>query len=95
VVEAYRTIAPDDLAQRIRDAFTRKPDAITFTSSSTVKNFVAAAGAKTLAGVDAVSIGPVTSQTARDLGVRVAAQARVYTTEGLVEALLQLYTEST
>src|SRR5712691_1256175 len=44
VVEAYRTVAPDDLAAKIRDVFARKPHWITFTSSSTVKNFVAAAG---------------------------------------------------
>jgi len=95
VVEAYRTLPPDDLAARIRDAFARRPDCITFTSSSTVKNFVAAAGAAALAGVNVVSIGPVTTQTARDLGLTVAVQARVYTVEGLVEALLGLYTKLT
>src|SRR5262249_39396336 len=36
VVEAYRTVAPEDLAARISEAFARKPGAITFTSSSTV-----------------------------------------------------------
>jgi len=95
VVEAYRTLAPKGLAATIREAFARKPDAITFTSSSTVKNFVAAAGADTLSGVNVVSIGPVTTRTACDLGVAVAAQAAVYTVEGLVEALVRLYTEST
>ena len=95
VVEAYRTVAPDDLPGKIREALARKPDAITFTSSSTVKNFAAAASVDMLNGVDVVSIGPVTSQTARDLGLTVTAQARVYTVEGLVEALLGLYTEST
>jgi uroporphyrinogen III methyltransferase/synthase len=95
VVEAYRTVAPNDLAAKIREAFARKPDAITFTSSSTVKNFVAAAPAGTLADVDIVSIGPITSQTAREVGLTVAAQAHVFTVDGLVEALLGLYTEST
>jgi uroporphyrinogen III methyltransferase/synthase len=95
VVEAYRTLPPSDLASRIREAFARKPDCITFTSSSTVKNFVSAAGPAALQGVSVACIGPVTAQTARDLGLTVAAQARVYTAEGLVEALLGLYTEST
>jgi uroporphyrinogen III methyltransferase/synthase len=95
VVEAYRTVAPDDLAAKIQDAFAHKPDAITFTSSSTVKNFVAAAGTACLAGINVVSIGPVTSQTARDLGLTVTAQAHVYTIDGLVEALAGLYTETT
>jgi uroporphyrinogen III methyltransferase/synthase len=92
VVEAYRTVAPEDLAARISEAFARKPDAITFTSSSTVKNFVAAAPTGILNGVDVVSIGPVTSRTAQDLGLAVAAQASVFTVDGLVEALLGLYT---
>jgi uroporphyrinogen III methyltransferase/synthase len=87
VVEAYRTVAPE-----IRDI--PKFDAITFTSSSTVKNFVAAAGAESLAAAKVVTIGPVTTQTARDLGLTVAAQAEVYTTEGLVQALLGLYTKA-
>ena len=95
VVEAYRTVSPDDLAAKIRGAWAHKPDCITFTSSSTVKNFVAAAGADSLQGVNVVSIGPVTTQTARELGIAVTAQARVYTVKGLVEALLGLYTEST
>jgi uroporphyrinogen III methyltransferase/synthase len=95
VVEAYRTVAPEDLATKIREAFGRKPDAITFTSSSTVKHFVAAASAEILTGSDIVCIGPVTTRTAQDLGLRVAAQAGVYTVEGLVEALLGLYTKST
>jgi uroporphyrinogen III methyltransferase/synthase len=88
VVEAYRTVIPADAAERAAAVFARKPDAITFTSSSTVQNFVAAAGAKTLEGVKVVSIGPVTSRTARDLGIAVAAEAREYTVEGLVEAAL-------
>jgi uroporphyrinogen III methyltransferase/synthase len=95
VVEAYRTLPPDDLTAEIHDAFARKPDVITFTSSSTVKNFVAAAGTEILAGVNVVSIGPITSQTARDLGVTVAAQASVFTVDGLVEALAGLYTKTT
>jgi uroporphyrinogen III methyltransferase/synthase len=91
VVEAYRTLAPENLAAKAAEALARKPHAITFTSSSTVKNFVAAAGASALAGIDVVSIGPVTSRTARDLGVKVAAQADVYTVEGLLDALVGLY----
>ena len=90
VVEAYRTVVPEGAAALARATFeaARKPDFITFTSSSTVQNFVDAAGAETLRGVKAVSIGPVTTRTARNLGIEVAAEARVYTIEGLVEAIL-------
>ncbi|MGA2133070.1 MAG: uroporphyrinogen-III C-methyltransferase [Bryobacteraceae bacterium] len=83
VVEAYRTTAP----QRSID-LTDKPDWITFTSSSTVRNFVAMTGAEALAGVRVASIGPVTSATARTLGIAVDAEASVFTVDGLVEAIL-------
>jgi len=97
VVEAYRTVVPDEAARQARELFgvAPKPDCITFTSSSTVENFVAAAGAETLAGVPVVSIGPVTTRTARALGIEVAAEARVFTVDGLVEAVLGLYTGMT
>jgi uroporphyrinogen III methyltransferase/synthase len=91
VVEAYRSVAPEDAGSQIREIFgsAHKPDCITFTSSSTVKNFVAAAGAEVLAGVKVASIGPITSATARDLGIEVTVQAREFTIDGLVEALLE------
>src|ERR1035441_3516855 len=92
VVEAYRTVVPDGAAEQAREIFgaARKPDAITFTSSSTVRNFVGVAGAASLQGVKAVSIGPVTTETARGLGIEVAASARVFTIDGLVEAVLEI-----
>jgi uroporphyrinogen III methyltransferase/synthase len=92
VVEAYRTVIPEGAAAQAREVFgaARKPDFVTFTSSSTAQNFVAAAGAERLRGVRAVSIGPVTTSTARELGIEIAAEARVYTAEGLVEAVLRL-----
>jgi uroporphyrinogen III methyltransferase/synthase len=92
VVEAYRTVVPDGAVGQAREIFgaARRPDAITFTSSSTVRNFVDVAGVASLKGVQAVSIGPVTTQTARDLGIQVAAEARVFTIDGLVEAILEI-----
>jgi uroporphyrinogen III methyltransferase/synthase len=92
VVEAYHTVPPEDACSRIREIFSgaRRPDCITFTSSSTVKNFVAAAGgADLLAGVNVASIGPITSATARELGIEVAIEAREFTIDGLVEALVE------
>jgi len=92
VVEAYRTELPEEAAARLSEVFAGnlKPDIVTFTSSSTVQNFVAAAGAGALDGIRAVSIGPVTTETAARLGIPVAAQARVYTIDGLVDAILTL-----
>jgi len=91
-VEAYRTVIPEEAATSARELSTaaRKPECITFTSSSTVQNFVAAAGTGALAGVKAVSIGPVTSKTARGLGIEVAAEAQPFTIDGLVNAILGL-----
>ncbi len=91
VVEAYRTVIPEDAAARAIAIFggRRKPDWITFTSSSTVINFVEAAGAAALEGVRVASIGPVTSATARRLGITVDAEAEEYTTSGLVAAMLR------
>ncbi len=92
VVEAYRTAIPENTGPRLAELFgaaAGKPDCVTFTSSSTVQNLVAAAGSEALRGVRAVSIGPVTTETARRLGVEIAAQARVFTMEGLLEAVIE------
>lgn len=90
VVEAYRTVVPANAPERAAEIFREgaRPDWITFTSSSTVKNFVAAAGLAALDRVRVVSIGPVTSATARKLGISVDAEAAAYTTDGLVEAVV-------
>jgi uroporphyrinogen III methyltransferase/synthase len=93
VVEAYRTAIPDDTPARARELLTapRRPDCITFTSSSTVQNFVTTAGASALEGVRVATIGPVTSNTARELGIRVDAEAQPYTIDGLVNAIRRLF----
>ncbi len=85
VVEAYRTVVPSKAASSVQHALARKPHWITFTSSSTVKNFVALAGIPE--GIKIASIGPVTSATARDLGLHVHAEANPHTMDGLVAAI--------
>ena len=90
VVEAYRNVVPAEAAARGREIFCneRKPDWITFTSSSTVKNLVSAVGPESLGGIRVASIGPVTSETARSLGLTVHAEAKQFTIDGLVNAIL-------
>lgn len=90
VVEAYRTIPPADLPEAARKVFGAgaRPDWVTFTSSSTVRHLVEAIGVEALRGVRVASIGPITSATVRRYGLEVAAEARVYTAEGLVEAIV-------
>lgn len=93
VVAVYETILPQRSKKRAQTIFSarRKPDAITFTSSSTVKNFFALLGRgwarRALAGVAIATIGPVTSRTVRALGLQVAVEANPYTVPALVQAL--------
>jgi uroporphyrinogen III methyltransferase/synthase len=64
---------------------------ITFTSSSTAKNFATLLGSdyrEKLAGIRTASIGPITSQTLRDLGLTPAIEATEYSIPGLVRAIL-------
>lgn len=95
VIEAYETVAPAASARRLRAvlAGNRKPHAITFTSSSTVKNFVDLLGLRGArvairAGVHTASIGPVTSATLREFALPVNIEAREYTMQGLVHAIV-------
>jgi uroporphyrinogen-III synthase len=90
VVEAYQSVAPSDLSARAAEVFTsgRRPDWITFTSSSTVSNIVRAAPAGSLDGIKIATIGPVTTATARKLGLNVTVEASAYTADGVVAAIL-------
>ena len=86
VVALYQTVAerPDpDAIERAAEA-----DYVTFTSSSTVKNFTEALPEDIAAGARVVSIGPITSVTAREAGLEVHVEAQRHDIEGLVEALL-------
>ncbi len=101
VVEAYETVIPQSSRQRLRAALksaARRPDVIAFTSSSTVRNFVALLG-KSRGRVGRVhmsrednpvrlaSIGPVTSSTLRGFGLPVDIEAAEYTIPGLIKAI--------
>ncbi|MBW2194242.1 MAG: uroporphyrinogen-III C-methyltransferase [Deltaproteobacteria bacterium] len=70
-------------------------DVITFTSSSTVKNFKAALPSekleKLMDGVKTACIGPITASTAKELGFNVDIEATEYTIPGLCEAILKYY----
>jgi uroporphyrinogen III methyltransferase / synthase len=91
VVTTYQTVNSDkkkeELATLISD---NKVDVITFTSSSTVTNFVEIMGRDfTLpAHVDIACIGPVTAATAKKAGFKIDIQQEEYTMEGLVQSLI-------
>ena len=82
-VVAYRTnpaVLDPELVQRAAQA-----DAITFTSSSTVANYLHGAGPENVPAV-VVCIGPVTAATARERGLHVNAVAEPHSLDGLVAA---------
>jgi uroporphyrinogen III methyltransferase/synthase len=85
VVEAYRTERPP-VTEAMR-TMARSADAVTFTSSSTVTNYLEAVGVDAVPGVVAC-IGPVTAATARRRGLRVDVEAVEHTVDGLVDALV-------
>jgi uroporphyrinogen III methyltransferase / synthase len=86
VVALYETVAEDPDPEALAAA--GSADYVTFTSSSTVKNFVAAVGDDFPARARIVSIGPVTSEAIREAGLSVDAEAESHDPDGLVEALL-------
>jgi uroporphyrinogen-III synthase len=100
VIEAYETVAPKSSERRLRAllASERKPHAITFTSSSTVENFVSLLGIRGARaalkkrapnhGIHSASIGPVTSATLRELGLPVDIEAKKFDIPGLIAAIV-------
>jgi len=94
VVEAYRNVTPDSAPEQLRYAVADGLDAAIFTSSSSVTHLAEAARiagiAWPLAGVPAVSIGPITSQTLRDLGWPPVAEANPSDIPSLIAAVLRL-----
>ncbi len=98
VVEAYETVIPKPSRTRLRSAMKdpqRRPDIITFTSSSTVRNFARLLGNTVWRGHPRprfASIGPVTSSTLREIGLPVDIEAKQYTIPGLIQAILRAST---
>jgi uroporphyrinogen-III synthase len=93
VVEAYETVVPKSSRLRLRRVLKnprRRPHVVTFTSSSTVRNFAALLGAREMNvdGIRLASIGPITSSTLRELGLRVDIEAKEFTISGLVESIV-------
>ncbi len=93
-IAAYRTLPaqpdPNGLIELRRGI-----DVITFTSSSTVRNFVALVGRDSIPSQAIIAcIGPITANTARELGLRVDVTAAEYTLDGLVAALVRHFTET-
>lgn len=95
VVDAYQNAVPATAPGQLRAALAEGLDAATFTSSSSATHLAAVAQAAGIAfpfaGVPAVSIGPITSQTLRDLGWPPAAEADPYDIPGLIAAVAAIF----
>jgi uroporphyrinogen-III synthase len=97
VREAYETVVPRTSQKRLLAALKsapRRPDVITFTSSSTARNFLDLIGGKVaysglLDGVNLASIGPITTAALRECNLPVSIRAREYTIPGLVSAIVE------
>jgi uroporphyrinogen III methyltransferase/synthase len=87
IVALYETVREEPSAEAVEAA--QSADYVTFTSSSTVRNLTEALGNCFPSAARIVSIGPVTSEAARDAGLEVHAEAEPHDVGGLVEALLQ------
>jgi len=94
VVDAYRNVLPEAAPEQLRLALAEGIDAATFTSSSSTTHLAEAARvagiAWPFAGVAAVSIGPITSQTLRDLGWEPVAEANPSDIPGLIAAVVRV-----
>ncbi|MTI81982.1 MAG: uroporphyrinogen-III C-methyltransferase [Firmicutes bacterium] len=93
-VTTYKTILGAGDAGKVIEKLKQKElHVLTFTSSSTVRNFVKLLDVdnlnELLQDVVVASIGPITSNTARELGIDVTVEAKEYTIRGLVEAVMQ------
>jgi len=95
VIDAYKTVIPDGAVDRMKQVFSspsNPPNAVTFTSSSTVKNFFTLWREAGFSGIpadlSAISIGPITSETLREFGWEPAAEARHHDVQGLIEILI-------
>jgi uroporphyrinogen III methyltransferase/synthase len=95
VVQAYQTVLPQDFQFGLCELFKKQIAVITFTSSSTVENFIRLLEGKDhfpiLRGVIIACIGPITARTAIDGGLQVDIVSSEFTIPGLVAAIVRYY----
>ncbi|MDX2165453.1 MAG: uroporphyrinogen-III C-methyltransferase [Deltaproteobacteria bacterium] len=98
-VASYQSVPPRGDLDELRGLLAaRAVDLVTFTSSSTVTNFIARLGdeaAALLTDVPAACIGPITADTARAAGLRVVVQPATYTIAAFTEAIVSYFRSGT
>lgn len=96
VVDAYQNAIPSGATEKLRIALRDGLDAATFTSSSSATHLAEVARAAGIAfpfaGVPAISIGPITSSTLRELGWEPAVEANPHDIPGLIAVVASLLT---
>jgi uroporphyrinogen III methyltransferase/synthase len=97
VVPIYQTVLPEETKIAFKEELKQGIDIITFTSSSTVKNFFRLLSELEeeveLKNTLFASIGPITSQELIKHGVTPQIEAKEYTIPGLVEAILTYFSD--
>jgi len=100
VIPLYETIADGNGIKKLKNLLnTNTADIVTFTSSSTVLSFTRTMDEmermRLFKSVAVASIGPITSKVLRTEGVKVDIEAKEYTTQGLIKAILEYFNVST
>ncbi len=92
IAPIYDTRIPEGNDRKIKELVRGgKIDIAVFTSSSTVRNFIEMAGGEDLSGIKIASIGPITSKTARELGLEVGTAPEEYTIPALVQKIIETF----
>lgn len=99
IAPIYRNLPPGGRRDELRaELESGEVDMVTFTSSSTVRNFLTMVDAadqedleRLLAGVSIAAIGPITAKTVTDSGLRVDVQPQQHTIEAMVKAIIDFY----
>ena len=98
VAPVYQNVPPQGLKEGLREELKEGVDMVTFTSSSTVRNFLTMLDAadteemnRLLDGVKIAAIGPITAKTVTDSGLRVDIQPEEYTIDALTRAVVDFY----
>lgn len=94
-VEVYQAVRPTKTKDSVEAILSKGIDVVTFTSSSTVRNFMELVSDKTVMnGIKVAVIGPITAKTVRTYGLEPAITPSEYTIPALVEAIVEHFTQS-
>jgi uroporphyrinogen III methyltransferase/synthase len=91
-VEAYQAVKPSKSNESLEATLKKGIDVVTFTSSSTVRNFMELLSDRTVMnGIKVAVIGPITAETVRDYGLKPHIVPQKYTIPALVEAIVEYF----